>query len=193
MNNKEQKFHFIAIGGVGMSGLAKYLLKLGFSVSGSDIKESKYTKKVQELGATVYIGHSAEYVKPDTIVVASTAIRDENPEIVKENIVPMISELVVGLNATEEAFTKFIQAYLYSLDGTMESKEKIVSILGDLKLSDTTTVNSLKEWISGELAKIKEENDKKVRLLKELGEMNDKAKSESVILNDSDENKDIRF
>ena len=44
MNNKEQKFHFIAIGGVGMSGLAKYLLKLGFSVSGSDIKESKYTK-----------------------------------------------------------------------------------------------------------------------------------------------------
>ena len=116
MNNKEQKFHFIAIGGVGMSGLAKYLLKLGFSVSGSDIKESKYTKKVQELGATVYIGHSTEYVKPDTIVVASTAIRDENPEIVKakelglkihhrSDILKMISE---GLGREENKKPLFI-------------------------------------------------------------------------------------
>lgn len=78
-----KNFHFIAIGGVGMSGLAKYLLELGYTVSGSDMKESKYTKKVQELGATVHIGHSADYVKEDMIVVASTAIPENNPEIIK--------------------------------------------------------------------------------------------------------------
>ena len=83
MENKDKKFHFIAIGGVGMSGLAKYLLELGCTVSGSDIKESKYTKKVEELGAKVYIGHNADYVEKDMIVVASTAIREDNPEIVK--------------------------------------------------------------------------------------------------------------
>ena len=47
MDNKNKKFYFIAIGGIGMSGLAKYLLELGFDVSGSDIKESKYTKKLK--------------------------------------------------------------------------------------------------------------------------------------------------
>ena len=78
-----KRFHFIAIGGVGMSGLAKYLLELGCEVSGSDIKESKYTKKVEQMGATVYIGHSAEYVKPDMVVVASTAIPETNPEIIR--------------------------------------------------------------------------------------------------------------
>ena len=78
-----QKFHFIAIGGIGMSGLAKYLLELGCEVSGSDIKESKYTKKVEALGAKVYIGHDAKYVEPDMVIVASTAIRDDNPEKVR--------------------------------------------------------------------------------------------------------------
>lgn len=85
MENKDKKFHFIAIGGVGMSGLAKYLLELGCTVTGSDIKESKYTKKVEKLGAIVHIGHNADYVKEGMIVVASTAIRDDNPEIVKAN------------------------------------------------------------------------------------------------------------
>lgn len=83
MDNKNKKFHFIAIGGIGMSGLAKYLLELGCTVSGSDIKESKYTKKVEDLGAKVYIGHDAKYIEPDMIIVASTAIRDDNPEKIR--------------------------------------------------------------------------------------------------------------
>lgn len=77
------KFHFIAIGGIGMSGLAKYLLEQGYSVSGSDVEESKYTKKIEKLGAKVYIGHKKEQVPQGSIVVASTAIRDNNPEIVR--------------------------------------------------------------------------------------------------------------
>lgn len=83
MDNKNKKFHFIAIGGIGMSGLAKYLLELGCTVSGSDIKESKYTQKVEKLGAKVYIGHDAKYIEPDMIIVASTAIKDDNPEKIR--------------------------------------------------------------------------------------------------------------
>ena len=78
-----QKFHFIAIGGIGMSGLAKYLLQLGCEVSGSDIKASKYTKQLEDMGAKVYIGHDEKHVQEGMMVVASTAIKDDNPEKIK--------------------------------------------------------------------------------------------------------------
>ena len=80
---KDKKFHFIAIGGVGMSALAKYLAQKGAVVSGSDAVESKYTKALKELGATISIGHNADLVKEDMIIVASTAIKENNPEIIR--------------------------------------------------------------------------------------------------------------
>lgn len=79
----KKKYHFIAIGGVGMSGLAKYLLQNGFEVSGSDINDSKYVQGVRKLEAKVQIGHDENNVPDDCIVVASTAIRENNPEIQK--------------------------------------------------------------------------------------------------------------
>ena len=79
-----KKYHFIAIGGIGMSGLAKYLLEEGHSVSGSDIVDSKYIDALRALGAQINIGHSAENL-PNNVdaVVVSTAIRETNPELVK--------------------------------------------------------------------------------------------------------------
>ncbi len=78
------KYHFIAIGGIGMSGLAKYLLEEGHTVTGSDIEAGKYSAMVQELGATVNIGHSAENLHKDTdTVVVSTAVKSTNPELQK--------------------------------------------------------------------------------------------------------------
>lgn len=78
------RYHFIAIGGIGMSGLAKYLLEDGHTVSGSDIADSKYIDKLRELGAQVKIGHNEANLSDDTdIVVISTAIRENNPELVK--------------------------------------------------------------------------------------------------------------
>ncbi len=77
------KYHFIAIGGIGMSGLAKYLLEDGHTVSGSDIAESKYIDKLKKLGAIVSIGHSAENVPNDATIVISTAIRENNPELIR--------------------------------------------------------------------------------------------------------------
>ena len=78
------KYHFIAIGGIGMSGLAKYLLEDGHTVTGSDIADSKYIAKLRELGAGVNIGHSEDNLPDDTdIVIKSSAIRDDNPELIK--------------------------------------------------------------------------------------------------------------
>ena len=77
------RYHFIAIGGIGMSGLAKYLLEDGHTVSGSDIVDSKYVDKLRKLGAEVFIGQKAENVPNDAIIIKSTAIRDNNPEVVR--------------------------------------------------------------------------------------------------------------
>ena len=77
------RYHFIAIGGIGMSGLAKYLLEDGHTVSGSDIVDSKYVEKLRELGAEIFIGQKAENVPNDAIIIKSTAIRDNNPEVVR--------------------------------------------------------------------------------------------------------------
>ena len=78
------KYHFIAIGGIGMSGLAKYLLEEGHTVTGSDIEDSKYLKALRDLGAEVNVGHNADNLPNDSeAVIVSTAIRENNPELVK--------------------------------------------------------------------------------------------------------------
>ncbi|MEW6679836.1 MAG: UDP-N-acetylmuramate--L-alanine ligase [bacterium] len=75
--------HFIGIGGIGMSGLAEISLNLSFSVSGSDLAESKITNRLKSLGAKVYKGHSPENIgKSDTIVVSSAILKD-NPEMLE--------------------------------------------------------------------------------------------------------------
>ena len=78
-----KNYHFIAVGGIGMSGLAKYLLEAGYSVSGSDICDSKYITKLKEMGADIHIGHSEENLPADSIVIVSSAIRENNPELIK--------------------------------------------------------------------------------------------------------------
>lgn len=104
----KKKYHFIAIGGVGMSGLAKYLLQRGVEVSGSDISESKYVQKVRELGAKVFIGHNADNVPEDCIVVVSTAIKQNNPELIRAKELGLSiwhrSDLLVEISKHEEYF-----------------------------------------------------------------------------------------
>ncbi|HUQ49438.1 MAG TPA: UDP-N-acetylmuramate--L-alanine ligase [Terriglobales bacterium] len=78
---KIQKIHFVGIGGIGMSGIAEVLLNLGYKVSGSDLKDSTVTERLKRLGATIYIGHKAENVAGAEVVVTSTAIPRENPEV----------------------------------------------------------------------------------------------------------------
>jgi UDP-N-acetylmuramate--alanine ligase len=78
---KIQRIHFVGIGGIGMSGIAEVLLNLGYKVSGSDLKSSTVTQRLASLGATVFEGHRAENVVGAEVVVASSAITSENPEI----------------------------------------------------------------------------------------------------------------
>ena len=63
---------------------------------------------------------------------------------------------------------KFIQAYLYSLEGTLESKDKIISLLSELEITDESVVNALKEWILARLEEVREENRKNIELLEAL-------------------------
>lgn len=76
-------FHFIAIGGIGQSALAKILLQKGSKVSGSDIVDSKYLKELRDLGAEIFIGHDAKNVPDDAKIVLSTAIKEDNPELMR--------------------------------------------------------------------------------------------------------------
>lgn len=78
-----QHIHFVGIGGIGMSGIAEVLANLGFRVTGSDSKKSEVTARLEELKVEVTEGHHAENVGDAHVVVRSTAVRDDNPEIIE--------------------------------------------------------------------------------------------------------------
>ena len=75
-----KKIHMIGIGGIGMSGIADVLIRLGFEVSGSDSTETSITKHLQSLGARIHIGHHRDHIKNPDVIVYSSAIKDDNPE-----------------------------------------------------------------------------------------------------------------
>jgi len=78
-----QHAHFIGIGGIGMSGIAEILLNQNMKVSGSDLRRSPVTDRLASLGAIIYEGHEAGHVAGATVVVASSAVRPDNPEVVE--------------------------------------------------------------------------------------------------------------
>jgi UDP-N-acetylmuramate--alanine ligase len=78
-----QRIHLVGIGGIGMSGIAEVLLTLGYAVAGSDLKASPITERLRNLGATTYEGHRAEQVHGAHVVVVSSAVPRDNPEIVE--------------------------------------------------------------------------------------------------------------
>src|SRR5580692_1911209 len=78
-----QRIHLVGVGGIGMSGIAEVLLTLGYSVSGSDTKPSNITERLQNLGATIYEGHKATNADGAHVVVTSSAVKADNPEVVE--------------------------------------------------------------------------------------------------------------
>lgn len=83
MFKRFQKIHFVGIGGIGMSGIAELLLNLGYAVSGSDLKTSPTTERLSRLGAKVFLGHAASHVDDAHVVVFSSAVDPQNPELVE--------------------------------------------------------------------------------------------------------------
>lgn len=87
-----KKIHFVGIGGAGMCGIAEVLLNTGYEISGSDIRASKVTQRLESMGATVFIGHEAKNICGVDVVVSSSAVKSTNPEIVgaRESRIPIV-------------------------------------------------------------------------------------------------------
>ena len=77
------RFHFVGIGGIGMSGIAEILLQSGYLVQGSDINPTKITKRLNKLGAKIFIGHNSGNINQANIIVYSSAITEKNPELIE--------------------------------------------------------------------------------------------------------------
>ena len=92
MQSRIKHIHFIGIGGVGMGGIAEVLLNLGYQVSGSDLRENALILHLRQLGARIQIGHDAGHLEGADVIVVSTAINQENPELVaaKEQRIPVV-------------------------------------------------------------------------------------------------------
>jgi UDP-N-acetylmuramate--alanine ligase len=92
MYGKIEKIHFVGIGGIGMSGIAEVLLNLGYKVSGSDLRRSEITERLAGLGGEIFYGHLRENVAGADVVVISSAVKNDNPEVqeARENLIPVI-------------------------------------------------------------------------------------------------------
>jgi hypothetical protein len=84
--------HFIGIGGIGMSGIAEVLHNLGYSVQGSDVAESANVRRLRDQGITVHIGHDAANLADAQVMVVSSAIRQDNPEMIaaRSRLIPVV-------------------------------------------------------------------------------------------------------
>ena len=149
--SKKTRLHFVGIGGIGMSGIAEVLLNLGYPVSGSDLKSSPSTERLAKLGAKVGVSHRVEHVQNVDVVVISSAVRDDNPEVVEATrlqipIIPraeMLAELMrlkygiaVAGSHGKTTTTSMIAVLLDSagLDPTMVIGGRIAALGGNAKL-----------------------------------------------------------
>ncbi|RMF89235.1 MAG: UDP-N-acetylmuramate--L-alanine ligase, partial [Nitrospinota bacterium] len=92
MFRKVQHLHFVGIGGIGMSGIAEVLLNLGYFVTGSDLVRSDLTQRLERMGARVFLGHRPEHVAGADVVVISSAVANDNIEVVtaRQQKIPVI-------------------------------------------------------------------------------------------------------
>ncbi len=125
-----------------MSGIAEVLCNLEFSISGSDVKKSKNTERLEKLGAIVYEGHAAENIGDAQVVVYSSAVKEDNPEVVfaKENKIPVIprAEMLAELMT--------LKPYSVAVAGThgkTSTTSMIATILGHAGLEPTTVVGGV--------------------------------------------------
>ena len=137
-----KKIHFIGIGGIGMSGIAEVLCNLQFQVSGSDLKKSKNTDRLENAGAKIFEGHAAENVGDAQVVVYSSAVREDNPEVVfaRENKIPVIprAEMLAELMT--------LKPYSVAVAGThgkTSTTSMIATILGHAGIEPTTVVGGV--------------------------------------------------
>ena len=153
MRRKVQAIHFVGIGGIGMSGIAEVLLNLGYKVTGSDLNETDITQRLASLGACIFKGHAAANLAVADVVVTSTAVRPDNPEVLAAHergipVIPraeMLAELLkmkfsIAISGShgKTTTTSMISTVLASggLDPTMVIGGKLDSIGSNAKIGD---------------------------------------------------------
>src|SRR4030066_1434077 len=92
MRHKVKHIHFVGIGGAGMSGIAEVFVNLGYQVSGSDLMDNQATRRLSNLGVMVYAGHESQQIAGADVVVTSTAVKPDNPEVIaaKNKNIPVV-------------------------------------------------------------------------------------------------------
>jgi len=171
MRRKIKRIHFVGIGGIGMSGIAEVLLNLGYTISGSDLSQSDLTQRLASLGARIYTGHHASNLGDTDVVVTSTAVKTDNPEVLeahKRNIpvIPraeMLAELLkmkfsiaVSGSHGKTTTTSMVATVLASggLDPTMVIGGKLASIGSNAKLGDGEVIVAEADESDGSFLKL---------------------------------------
>src|SRR6202049_677395 len=135
---KIQRIHFVGIGGIGMSGIAEVLLNLGYKVSGSDLKSSPVTQRLAGLGAAIFEGHQADNIAGAEVVVTSSAISVENPEVAEAHAlhIPVIqrAEMLAELMRLKYGIA------IAGMHGKTTTTSMVASVLGAGGLDPTVVV-----------------------------------------------------
>ncbi|HVG57785.1 MAG TPA: UDP-N-acetylmuramate--L-alanine ligase [Hyalangium sp.] len=132
------RVHFVGIGGIGMSGIAEVLLNLGYQVSGSDLKGSDITRRLASMGATIYEGHKAQNLVQADVVVISSAVKKDNPEVVtaRQRKIPVIprAEMLAELMRLKYAVA------VAGSHGKTTTTSMVATVLSAAGLDPTTVV-----------------------------------------------------
>jgi UDP-N-acetylmuramate--alanine ligase len=135
---KIQRIHFVGIGGIGMSGIAEVLLNLGYKVSGSDLRKSAVTARLASLGASITEGHLAETVTGAEVVIISSAVHRDNPEVVAahEHHIPVIqrAEMLAELMRLKYGIA------IAGMHGKTTTTSMVASVLAAADLDPTVVV-----------------------------------------------------
>ena len=138
MFGKARRIHFVGIGGIGMSGIAEVLLNLGYEVSGSDLAESWVTGRLAGLGARVARGHAAENLGDADVVVTSSAVRPDNPEVAaaRERLIPVIprAEMLAELMRLKNGIA------IAGAHGKTTTTSMVARVLGEAGLDPTSVI-----------------------------------------------------
>jgi UDP-N-acetylmuramate--alanine ligase len=138
MYNKKYHIHFVGIGGIGMSGIAELLLNLGYTVSGSDLKTSDITDRLQKLGGRVYGGHAEDQVRDADVVVISSAVDATNPEVMaaEQHSIPVIprAEMLAELMRLKYSIA------IAGAHGKTSTTSIISAVLAEGKLDPTVVI-----------------------------------------------------
>lgn len=133
-----KKIHFVGIGGIGMSGIAEVLNNMGYTVTGSDIKDSETVKRLKSLGIKVFIGHNKDNINETDVVVFSSAVPPDNPEIVKAKSlgIPVISRAEMLAELCRLKYTILIAG----AHGKTTTTSLIATVLSDAGFDPTVVV-----------------------------------------------------